>query len=116
MINPILPYAIRGAIWYQGESILGNPGIPGYGHVMASLVTTWRQLWGEGNFPFYEVQLGPLKNNSNNPRVFQHRAESYALAGSYKAAFDDAGQAIKLDPEFIPAFRIRQRLESQSLI
>lgn len=57
-----------------------------------------------------------IKVNANNPKVFQHRAESHALAGSYKKAFDDAGQAIKLDPDFTPAFRLRQRLETQGLV
>jgi tetratricopeptide (TPR) repeat protein len=57
-----------------------------------------------------------IKLNRNNPKVFQHRAESHALAGSYKSAYDDAGEAIKLDPDFSPAFRLRQRLESQGLV
>ena len=43
MINPIVPYAIRGAIWYQGESVVGGPqGVMLYGHVMDTLVTQWR--------------------------------------------------------------------------
>ena len=58
MLSPIVPYAIRGAIWYQGESIVGGQeGVKLYGHVMETLVTTWRQRWGRGNFPFYAVQL-----------------------------------------------------------
>ncbi|HYL38708.1 MAG TPA: tetratricopeptide repeat protein [Bryobacteraceae bacterium] len=57
-----------------------------------------------------------IKINANNPRVYQHRAESYALAGSYKLAYDDAGEAIRLDPDFKPAFRLRERLESQGLV
>jgi len=99
MINPILPYAIRGAIWYQGESILGNPGIPGYGHVMASLVTTWRQLWGEGNFPFYQVQLGPLKNNSNNPRVREQQADILSLPNTGLAVSIDIGDSANVHPK-----------------
>jgi len=99
MINPILPYAIRGAIWYQGESILGNPGIPGYGHVMASLITTWRQLWGEGNFPFYEVQLGALKNNSNNPRVREQQADILSLPNTGLATALDIGDSANVHPK-----------------
>jgi len=99
MINPILPYAIRGAIWYQGESILGNPGIPGYGHVMASLVTTWRQLWGEGNFPFYAVQLGPLKNNSNNPRVREQQADILSVPNTGLAVSIDVGDSANVHPK-----------------
>ena len=57
-----------------------------------------------------------IRINSSNPKVFQHRAESHTLAGSYKLAYDDAGQAIKLDQDFTPAFRLRLRLESQGLV
>jgi sialate O-acetylesterase len=99
MINPIIPYAIRGAIWYQGESILGNPGIPGYGHVMATLVTTWRQLWGEGNFPFYAVQLGPLKNNSNNPRVREQQADILSVPNTGLATAIDIGDSANVHPK-----------------
>jgi sialate O-acetylesterase len=99
MINPILPYAIRGAIWYQGESILGNPGIPGYGHVMALLVTTWRQLWSEGNFPFYAVQLGPLKNNSNNPRVREQQADILSVPNTGLAVSIDVGDSANVHPK-----------------
>ena len=55
MIAPVIPYAIRGAIWYQGESN-GGEGIT-YLHKMKALIGGWRQLWGEGDFPFYYVQL-----------------------------------------------------------
>jgi serine/threonine protein kinase len=57
-----------------------------------------------------------IKINPNNPKVFQHRAESRALAGLYKSAYEDSGEAIRLDPEYSPAFRLRQRLESQGLL
>jgi tetratricopeptide (TPR) repeat protein len=57
-----------------------------------------------------------IRVNSSNPRVFQHRAETYALAGSYRLAYDDAGQAIRLDVDYTPAYRLRQRLETQGLV
>lgn len=55
MIRPIVPFAIRGALWYQGESN-GREGTT-YFHKMRALIVGWRQLWGEGDFPFYYVQL-----------------------------------------------------------
>jgi sialate O-acetylesterase len=68
MLHPVIPYAIRGAIWYQGESIVGGKeGLALYPHVMETLVDSWRSLWGEGNFPFYAVQLPPLRNVSRGP-------------------------------------------------
>jgi sialate O-acetylesterase len=99
MINGVIPYAIRGAIWYQGESILGNPGIPMYGHVMDTLVTTWRQLWGEGDFPFYAVQLAALKNNSNNPRVREQQAEILPVKNTGLAVTVDIGDSANVHPK-----------------
>ena len=55
MIHPLLPCAIRGAIWYQGESN-GNEG-ESYLHKMRALVNGWRRAWDQGDFPFYFVQL-----------------------------------------------------------
>jgi sialate O-acetylesterase len=55
MIKPIEPYAIKGVLWYQGESI--TEGLELYPVVMEHVITSWRQQWGQGEFPFYFVQL-----------------------------------------------------------
>jgi sialate O-acetylesterase len=55
MINPVVPYGIKGAIWYQGESNVGRH--VQYVTLMSTLITSWRQAWGEGDFPFLIVQL-----------------------------------------------------------
>lgn len=55
MIAPVTPYAIRGALWYQGEAN-GNEGEP-YAWKMRALIGGWRKLWQQGEFPFYYVQL-----------------------------------------------------------
>ncbi len=55
MITPIVPYAIRGAIWYQGESNAGQP--MKYRTLLPLMIGDWRSAWGEGDFPFYIVQL-----------------------------------------------------------
>jgi sialate O-acetylesterase len=100
MINPILPYAIRGAIWYQGESIGGGPaGLMNYGHVMQTLITTWRSKWGEGNFPFFEVQLPALKNVSNNPLVREQQAEILSLPNTAIAVTVDIGDPANVHPK-----------------
>ena len=59
MIAPLIPYAIRGAVWYQGE----NNVLAFDRHYFAklqALVTGWRTLWDQGNFPFYIVQIAPF--------------------------------------------------------
>ena len=65
MIAPIAGFAIRGALWYQGESNLNdtNPatGYLHYNEKMQALVGGWRQIWNEGDFPFYFVQIAPFK-------------------------------------------------------
>ena len=99
MINPILPYAIRGAIWYQGESVTGGPnGLMLYGHVMDTLVTQWRKLWGEGNFPFYVVQLPGQQNVSNNPLIREQQAKILALPNTGIAVVLDTSEAKNVHP------------------
>jgi len=59
MINPLKGYGIRGAIWYQGESNLTGKNDETYADKMNALINGWRQVWGEGNFAFYFVQIAP---------------------------------------------------------
>jgi sialate O-acetylesterase len=100
MINPVIPYAIRGAIWYQGESIVGGKaGVTLYPHVMQTLVTDWRALWGEGNFPFYVVQLAALKNVSNNPMVREAQSAILSLPNTAMAVTIDIGDPDNVHPK-----------------
>lgn len=99
MINPIIPYAIRGAIWYQGESVVGGAnGVMLYGHVMDTMVTNWRKLWGEGNFPFYVVQLPGQQNVSNNPLIREQQAKILSLPNSGMAVVLDTSEAKNVHP------------------
>lgn len=58
MIKPVIPFSIRGVIWYQGESNVKNP--LQYRKLFPSLIKSWRQEWGQGDFPFYFVQIAPF--------------------------------------------------------
>jgi sialate O-acetylesterase len=99
MINPAIPYAIRGAIWYQGESIVGGKaGVALYPHVMETLVKDWRKLWGEGDFPFYAVQLPALQNVSNNPMVREGQAGLLSLKNTAVAVTIDIGDPKDVHP------------------
>ena len=61
MVAPLVPFGIRGALWYQGESnCMDQHDGAIYTDKMEALITGWRQVWGEGNFPFYYVQLAPF--------------------------------------------------------
>jgi sialate O-acetylesterase len=100
MIAPVIPYAIKGAIWYQGESIVGGKdGLMMYAHVMDTMVTEWRKRWGQGNFPFYAVQLAPLKNTSNNPMVREQQAGILSLPNSGLAITIDIGDPANVHPK-----------------
>ena len=60
-IEPLIPYAIRGAIWYQGESNAETPArVREHGKLFPLLINEWRKQWGQGNFPFLYVQLPAL--------------------------------------------------------
>jgi sialate O-acetylesterase len=57
-IQPLLPYAIRGVVWYQGESNAENPTrVLEHRQLFPLLVGEWRKRWGQGDFPFLFVQL-----------------------------------------------------------
>jgi sialate O-acetylesterase len=60
MVAPLVPFAICGALWYQGESNLMdvNDGLR-YADKMKALVLGWRRMWRQGDFPFYYVQIAP---------------------------------------------------------
>ena len=63
MIAPLTHFAIRGVLWYQGESNCMGPQPDGaiYTDKMEALIRSWRKIWGEGDFPFYYVQIAPFK-------------------------------------------------------
>lgn len=99
MVNAVIPYAIRGALWYQGESICwGTPGLNLYGHVQMALIKDWRAHWGEGDFPFYLVQLPGQQNISNNPRIREEQAAVLALPHTGMAVTIDLGEAKNVHP------------------
>ncbi len=66
MIAPLRPYAIRGAIWYQGESNAGRARE--YRTLFPTMIRSWREAWGQGDFPFLFVQLAPFGKIVTEPQ------------------------------------------------
>ncbi len=102
MIAPVVPYAIKGVIWYQGESIAGGVqgGVALYPHVMATLVGDWRKLWKNDNLPFYVVQLAALgSGNSNSPEVREAQAAILELPHTGMACSIDIADATNVHPK-----------------
>ena len=64
MISPLIPYGIRGVLWYQGEANADRAYQ--YRTAFSLMITDWRQHWGEGNFPFYFVQLASFNSMNGN--------------------------------------------------
>ena len=65
MIHPVIPYAIRGVLWYQGEA---NAHAPlEYRRLMEVLLAEWRGRWNQGDFPFYFVQLAGYRQRTPQP-------------------------------------------------
>jgi sialate O-acetylesterase len=65
MIAPLQPLAIKGAIWYQGEANADRAYQ--YRSLLPALISDWRREWGEGNFPFFVVQLANFMPYSADP-------------------------------------------------
>ena len=65
MIAPLTPYAIRGVIWYQGESNAGRAYQ--YRTLFPLMIRDWRKAWSEGDFPFYFVQLANWQPAKSEP-------------------------------------------------
>jgi sialate O-acetylesterase len=65
MIAPLIPYAVAGAIWYQGESNAGRAYQ--YRSLFADMIRNWRRDWGQGDFSFLAVQLAPWDKGKKRP-------------------------------------------------
>jgi sialate O-acetylesterase len=102
MINPLAPFAIRGAIWYQGESNVGNPDH--YADQLKALITGWRQLWQQGDFPFYVVQIAPYYGygaNDKLARLWMSEIKAVqSVANSGIASTMDIGNFKDIHPQY----------------
>jgi len=65
MIHPLQPFAFRGVIWYQGEANAG--AAYQYRTLFPTMIKSWRNAWGEGDFPFLFVQLAPFMKINPEP-------------------------------------------------
>lgn len=66
MVNPLVPFAIKGAIWYQGESNAGRA--EQYSRLLPTLIKDWRKQFEVGDFPFYIVQLASYMARDAEPK------------------------------------------------
>jgi sialate O-acetylesterase len=102
MIAPLVPYGLRGVIWYQGEAN-GGQGYE-YRTLFPTLITDWRTRWGRGDFPFLCVQLAPWgAGNADGPAWAElrdaQRLASKALPNVGMAVITDAGDLTDIHPK-----------------
>lgn len=102
--EPLKPYAIRGMLWYQGESN-GGEG-ESYYHKLRGLVSGMRSAWGQGDFSFYNVQLPNFTGDTNKPeggdgwaRIREAEAKAMDIKNSGMAVTIDIGEPQDIHPK-----------------
>ena len=120
MIHPLIPYALRGVIWYQGESNCAYPGQ--YLELFPLLIQEWRTLWNNPKMPFLFVQLpGFAQTFDNPPRTFTELRESQLrtwqhVAGTGMAVTIDLGAPKDVHPPHKQEVGRRLALQARALV
>ena len=99
MIHPLHPFALRGAIWYQGESNATEGML--YAERMKALIGGWRRVWGEGDFPFYFVQIAPYTYGFDPEIIgefWKAQAAAQAVPNTGMAVITDIGNLKDIHP------------------
>ncbi len=104
MVNPVIPYAIRGTIWYQGESNAGHNTLL-YETNFRTMISSWREHWGQGDFPFYFAQLANFQTPVTEPIEFDgwpsicdQQRRTLGLKNTGMAVLNDIGEANDVHP------------------
>ena len=100
MIHPLVPYAFRGAIWYQGESN-HNEGFA-YTEKTKALLASWRSVFQQPNLPFYFVQIAPWQYGAEDsqilPQFWQAQRECLNIPHTGMATISDIGEVADIHP------------------
>ena len=103
MVNPLVPYAFEGVLWYQGEANVTRA--KQYKKAFPLMITDWRTKWNQGNFPFYFVQLSTFNEFNGNSKVGSRWAElreaqteTLKLSNTGMAVTTDIGNAKDIHP------------------
>ena len=94
MVAPVIPYGIKGFIWYQGESDAGQPRL--YEKMFQQLIVDWRKRWNQGDLPFLFIQT----SNIEQSHEFDKKSDSWCLlreAQQKALALPNTGMAVSLD-------------------
>jgi sialate O-acetylesterase len=112
MIAPLLPYAMRGVIWYQGEANVGRE--KQYQTLFPAMIAGWRKAWGEGDFPFLFVQIAP--NRDMTPEIREAQLLTVARTPNTAMAVTiDCGEANDIHPPHKQPVGARLALAARAL-
>lgn len=102
MLEPVIPFGIKGALWYQGESNAGRAYQ--YREIFPLLIKDWRTQWGQGDFPFLWVQLANYKQPVEEPidsdwaELREAQSMALSLPNTGQAVIIDKGEANDIHP------------------
>lgn len=97
MIAPIIPYAIRGAIWYQGENNAESEYPQLYAAQLPLLIQDWRQRWHQGDFPFAWVQLPNFQPRTDGSPLSSNKWSVVREAMLHTLSVTNTGMAVAID-------------------
>ncbi len=98
MIHPIIPFTIKGVIWYQGESNTINP--KGYEKLFPLMIKNWREDFRIGEFPFYYVQIAPYKydEGTQSQKLREAQLKTLSVKNTGMAVTLDIGDPFNIHP------------------
>jgi sialate O-acetylesterase len=117
MIAPLTPFPIRGVIWYQGESDTSGERAALYGRLFQTMIQSWRNTWGVGDFPFLFVQIANWIAGPENawPELREAQRKSLSLVNTGMAVTIDVGNPTDIHPRDKKSVGLRLALAAQAL-
>lgn len=119
LIHPVIPYAIKGVIWYQGENNSHNAYV--YRDRFKGMINDWRSRWGQGNFPFLWVQLANFQEPKTSPGedawaiLRESQDAALTLPNTGMALAIDVGEAQDIHPRDKQTVGTRLALTARSV-